>query len=75
MVLPEYFPDEEIDHNFCRSPSTDPESRPWCFTGDKDKLWEFCAVYECTGSHIFLLSIIKIYFLKIPLEVYYTYKI
>ena len=32
-------------HNFCRNP--DNESRPWCYTTDKNRRWAFCNVKKC----------------------------
>ena len=39
------------DHNFCRNPVPElPASeRPWCYTTDKSKKWEFCNVPVCGG--------------------------
>lgn len=31
------------DHNYCRNPSAN-EKGAWCYTGDKNKRWEFCDI-------------------------------
>lgn len=31
--------------NYCRNP--DGEPKPWCYTTDKTKRWEFCDIPEC----------------------------
>ena len=37
-------------HNYCRNPSND-TGGVWCFTTDKNKKWEYCAVPDCaTGD-------------------------
>lgn len=32
--------------NYCRNP--DGELRPWCFTTDPNKRWEFCDIPRCS---------------------------
>ena len=36
----------ENESNFCRNP--DGESKPWCYTTDPDKRYEFCDIPLCT---------------------------
>lgn len=33
-------------HNYCRNP--DREAKPWCYTTDKDKRWEYCDIPLCS---------------------------
>ncbi|XP_071078829.1 plasminogen-like [Haliotis cracherodii] len=33
--------------NYCRTPTTDGEIYPWCYTTDPNKRWEFCDLPEC----------------------------
>jgi hypothetical protein len=35
------------EHNYCRDP--DREGKPWCYTMDPEKRWEFCGVPQCQG--------------------------
>merc|ERR1719352_1852231 len=36
----------EGNHNFCRNPAGK-KDKPWCFTVDPAKKWEYCEVPEC----------------------------
>ncbi|XP_019637117.1 PREDICTED: uncharacterized protein LOC109479568 [Branchiostoma belcheri] len=52
---PQEYPDKGLDSNFCRNPSpTDSQSgryiRPWCYTTDPNKRFEFCPVSPCNSS-------------------------
>ena len=38
-----------LEKNFCRNP--DKEKRPWCYTTDPKKRWEYCSVPKCGGSN------------------------
>ncbi|KAI4539100.1 hypothetical protein MG293_010492 [Ovis ammon polii] len=44
--IPSKFPSKNLKMNYCRNP--DGEPRPWCFTTDPKKRWEFCDVPRCT---------------------------
>ncbi|XP_004449855.1 plasminogen isoform X2 [Dasypus novemcinctus] len=44
--LPSKFPNKNLKMNYCRNP--DGEPRPWCFTTDPNKRWEFCDIPRCT---------------------------
>ncbi|XP_036914939.1 plasminogen [Sturnira hondurensis] len=44
--LPSKFPNKNLERNYCRNP--DGEPRPWCFTTDPNKRWEFCDIPRCT---------------------------
>ncbi|XP_049760988.1 plasminogen [Elephas maximus indicus] len=46
--LPSKFPNKNLKMNYCRNP--DGEPRPWCFTMDLNKRWEFCDIPRCTTS-------------------------
>ncbi|KAI4582599.1 hypothetical protein MJG53_009150 [Ovis ammon polii x Ovis aries] len=43
--IPSKFPSKNLKMNYCRNP--DGEPRPWCFTTDPKKRWEFCDVPRC----------------------------
>ena len=43
---PEDFPNEGLTRNYCRNPEGKSE-RPWCFTTDSTKRWEYCNVPVC----------------------------
>ncbi|XP_062580891.1 uncharacterized protein LOC134242777 [Saccostrea cucullata] len=36
--------------NYCRNP--DGEPKPWCYTTNKDKRWEFCDIPECAECDV-----------------------
>ncbi|KAF3831331.1 hypothetical protein GH733_000068 [Mirounga leonina] len=44
--IPSKFPNKNLKMNYCRNP--DGEPRPWCFTMDLNKRWEFCDIPRCT---------------------------
>ncbi|XP_058591815.1 plasminogen [Neofelis nebulosa] len=44
--IPSKFPNKNLKMNYCRNP--DGEPRPWCFTTDPNKRWEFCDIPRCT---------------------------
>ncbi|CAK7301102.1 PLG [Vulpes lagopus] len=44
--IPSKFPSKNLKMNYCRNP--DGEPRPWCFTMDPNKRWEFCDIPRCT---------------------------
>ncbi|NXJ59414.1 PLMN protein, partial [Rostratula benghalensis] len=44
--LPENLPEKDLKMNYCRNP--DGEPRPWCFTTNPNKLWEYCDIPRCT---------------------------
>ena len=35
-------------HNYCRNPTPWSEDRPWCYTIDKNKRWEYCKIPYCS---------------------------
>ncbi|ERE86382.1 plasminogen [Cricetulus griseus] len=39
------FPSKNLKMNYCRNP--DGEPRPWCFTKDPNKRWEYCDIPRC----------------------------
>ncbi|XP_073416289.1 plasminogen [Dendrobates tinctorius] len=45
---PDSIPEKNLISNHCRNP--DGEPRPWCFTTDPNKRWEFCEIPRCTSN-------------------------
>ncbi|XP_069625621.1 plasminogen isoform X2 [Ranitomeya imitator] len=45
---PDSIPEKNLINNHCRNP--DGEPRPWCFTTDPNKRWEFCEIPRCTSN-------------------------
>ncbi|GAB1300519.1 Plasminogen [Apodemus speciosus] len=43
--IPAKFPSKNLKMNYCRNP--DGEPRPWCFTTDPNKRWEYCDIPRC----------------------------
>ncbi|XP_041108499.1 plasminogen-like [Polyodon spathula] len=43
--LPDILPDKYLEENYCRNP--DGEPRPWCFTTNPLKRWEYCSIPRC----------------------------
>jgi hypothetical protein len=43
------FPDGSVEEakNYCRNPDDEKLDGPWCFTSDKEKIWEYCDVKLC----------------------------
>ncbi|CAM9122734.1 unnamed protein product, partial [Lampetra fluviatilis] len=46
IYQPDSFPNGV--NNYCRNP--DGEPRPWCYTMDPEKRWEYCAVAKCVTT-------------------------
>ncbi|XP_074044075.1 plasminogen [Macrotis lagotis] len=44
--LPAKFPNKNLKENYCRNPDVEP--RPWCFTTNPNKRWEFCNIPRCS---------------------------
>uniref|UniRef100_A0A8C0J9T8 Kringle domain-containing protein n=1 Tax=Chelonoidis abingdonii TaxID=106734 RepID=A0A8C0J9T8_CHEAB len=44
--IPSNFPEKNLRMNYCRNP--DGEPRPWCFTTNPTKRWEFCNIPRCS---------------------------
>ncbi|KAI8496467.1 hypothetical protein Bbelb_257660 [Branchiostoma belcheri] len=42
---PQAHPDAGLEENFCRNP--DNKDRPWCYTTDGTRRWDYCNVMEC----------------------------
>ncbi|XP_056620636.1 plasminogen-like [Triplophysa dalaica] len=40
-----FLPEKNLMENYCRNPSGEP--RPWCYTTDPSKRWEFCSIPRC----------------------------
>ncbi|XP_019636271.1 PREDICTED: uncharacterized protein LOC109478901 [Branchiostoma belcheri] len=45
---PQAHPDAGLEENFCRNP--DNKERPWCYTTDGTRRWDYCNVMECAGK-------------------------
>ncbi|CAH2250846.1 plasminogen [Pelobates cultripes] len=43
--IPSNVPEKNLIKNYCRNP--DGEPRPWCFTTNPSKRWEFCNIPRC----------------------------
>ncbi|RMC12651.1 hypothetical protein DUI87_10175 [Hirundo rustica rustica] len=41
-----HYPEKDLKMNYCRNP--DGELRPWCFTTNPNKRWEYCNIPRCT---------------------------
>lgn len=42
----EDYPNSGLENNYCRNPDSVPY-KPWCYTTDEKKRWEYCAIPEC----------------------------
>ncbi|XP_049613820.1 plasminogen [Syngnathus scovelli] len=45
---PNALPQKYLEENYCRNPDGDP--KPWCFTTNLNKRWEFCSIPRCTSE-------------------------
>ncbi|XP_053566915.1 plasminogen [Bombina bombina] len=45
---PANLPEKNLVSNYCRNP--DGEPRPWCFTTNSNKRWEFCDIPRCAKN-------------------------
>ncbi|XP_056619759.1 plasminogen-like [Triplophysa dalaica] len=43
--MPSKYPEENLEKNYCRNP--DGELRPWCYSSNPSKRWEFCSIPQC----------------------------
>ncbi|XP_056619762.1 plasminogen-like [Triplophysa dalaica] len=43
--MPSKYPEENLEKNYCRNP--DGELRPWCYSSNPSKRWEFCSIPRC----------------------------
>eukprot|EP00058_Branchiostoma_floridae_P005644 XP_002591132.1 hypothetical protein BRAFLDRAFT_105524 [Branchiostoma floridae] len=48
------YPDAGLEENFCRNP--DNKERPWCYTTDESRRWDYCDVMECADTCRIYLS-------------------
>ncbi|KAI5615090.1 plasminogen precursor [Silurus asotus] len=46
--IPSVLPDKYLEENYCRNP--DGEPRPWCFTTNPAKRWDYCSIPRCTSQ-------------------------
>ncbi|XP_028399013.1 uncharacterized protein LOC114522511 [Dendronephthya gigantea] len=44
------YPELNDAKNYCRNPKNSGQ-RPWCFTTDRNKRWEYCDIPRCTPVH------------------------
>ncbi|XP_028399009.1 uncharacterized protein LOC114522509 isoform X2 [Dendronephthya gigantea] len=44
------YPELNNAKNYCRNPKNSGQ-RPWCFTTDRKKRWEYCDIPKCTPVH------------------------
>lgn len=51
------YPEKDLRMNYCRNP--DGELRPWCFTTNPNKRWEYCNIPRCSESD-FLRSLQRV---------------
>uniref|UniRef100_A0A8C3R541 Kringle domain-containing protein n=1 Tax=Cyanoderma ruficeps TaxID=181631 RepID=A0A8C3R541_9PASS len=42
------YPEKDLRMNYCRNP--DGELRPWCFTTNPNKRWEYCNIPRCNSQ-------------------------
>ena len=55
------YPELNDAKNYCRNPQNSGK-RPWCFTTDRNKRWEYCEIPKCIpGQENFDLLPIQIY--------------
>ena len=56
---PSSFPESNLAdaHNYCRNPAF--RDKPWCYTMDTGKNWEYCEIPKCPGeySHLQILKL------------------
>ena len=53
------YPELNLAQNFCRNPQSSGK-KPWCFTTDRNKRWEYCDVPKCIpGMQLKVISSIK----------------
>ncbi|KAF7651922.1 hypothetical protein LDENG_00103850 [Lucifuga dentata] len=45
---PKARPGKHLEENYCRNPSG--ASRPWCYTTNPSKQWDFCSIPRCTSE-------------------------
>ncbi|XP_041661799.1 plasminogen-like isoform X1 [Cheilinus undulatus] len=43
---PSVHPENNLVENYCRNPDSGP--RPWCYTTNPNKRWEFCSIPRCS---------------------------
>jgi hypothetical protein len=59
------YPELNKAKNYCRNPQNSAQ-RPWCFTTDRNKRWEYCDIPKCIPG-------IEQYCTVISLNVYHIY--
>lgn len=74
----EHLPGGASSHkNFCRNPKDSWEKRPWCYTTDQRKRWEYCDVPFCGKycNNLFFLSFHSLSFWKSLLQILIIHRI
>lgn len=61
----EDYPEIEGGHNFCRNPG-ERGAKPWCFTIDPGRRWDYCDIPECGELCRDLQFLIAHYFIDCP---------
>ena len=41
------FVDKRMDHNYCRNPTPPDAGGPWCYTTNRNTIWEYCDIPSC----------------------------
>eukprot|EP00058_Branchiostoma_floridae_P009861 XP_002595349.1 hypothetical protein BRAFLDRAFT_87598 [Branchiostoma floridae] len=47
---PQAYPDAGLEENYCRNP--DNKERPWCYTTDPIRRWDYCNVMKCADPFV-----------------------
>jgi len=62
-------PSYDRNHNYCRNPSNDGTSKPWCYTTDPNTRWEYCSVPTCGKPRCYFAGSTGMYYDKIATTV------
>ena len=53
------YPELNDAKNYCRNPQNSGQ-RPWCFTTDRKKRWEYCDIPKCTPGKDLYCTVISL---------------